>query len=77
MSVILVSGKYSLINSFIFGILVDPPTNTTSLISLIPIFALFITSSIGLLNFAKISLHSSSNFALVTLTDKDSSWYKL
>ena len=69
--------KNEVIISFIFGILVDPPTITTSLMSEIPNFDCIITSSIGFVNFANKSLHKSSNFAFVTTIYKVSSSKKL
>ncbi len=48
-----------------FGILVDPPTKTTSLMADLANFLTYKTSSTGAMHFLKYGRHNSSNLALV------------
>lgn len=57
--------KNCLTNSIILGILVDPPTRTTSLIYDLDIFASFKTYSTGCIHCLNIDKQSSSNLGLV------------
>jgi hypothetical protein len=62
--------KKSFINYWTFGILVDPPTNTISSISLFFIPASSRTYWTGLRVFLNKSAQSSSNLALVIVSSK-------
>lgn len=62
--------KNCLTSSTIFGILVDPPTKTTSYTWAFPIAASFKTCSTGPMHYLNIERQSSSNLGLVIVVTK-------
>lgn len=64
--------KYSRSSCWTFGMRVEPPTSTTSLISALLILASFSTRSTGSIVLRNSSMHRSSNFALVIDVKKSS-----